>query len=321
MMKLEEMKYFIEIADSGSINQASKTLFIAQPALSRMISSLENELGFKLLERSKNGVRLTNEGKKVYTDCKQILALYLECSNHWEQIAYKSNIQASPLTISLFALPMMCNNTMNQVILDITHQYPRIRLKLFEHQLPDILDTALKHQPSIILSHYNIQTKDEVYTFARTHDMKVIPLFDDEYCLFAKRDNPLTQQLISDNNLRKFILLTYSYHNAEDEQVPSLKAYGLPDIKKFFDRTILLSNLHEMLQLTATTDAVTVTANRLIQSSSLIKSGQIVPLQYKLPLLPITYFILTSQTPTLEEKIVLQTIIKHFSQLAQFPLH
>lgn len=58
-MKLEEMKYFVEIVKARSINQASKTLFVAQPALSRMLTALEKELGFPLLERSKHGITPT----------------------------------------------------------------------------------------------------------------------------------------------------------------------------------------------------------------------------------------------------------------------
>ncbi len=58
-MRLEDMKYFIEIVKARSINGASKTLYVAQPALSRSIAAMEKELGFPCLERSKHGVTPT----------------------------------------------------------------------------------------------------------------------------------------------------------------------------------------------------------------------------------------------------------------------
>lgn len=62
MANLRQIRYFLTVADLGSFTQAAATLFVAQPALSRQIAQLEEELGFALFEREPRGVRLTPAG-------------------------------------------------------------------------------------------------------------------------------------------------------------------------------------------------------------------------------------------------------------------
>lgn len=60
-MRLEQFESLIEIANSNSISIAAQNLYISQPALSRSIKGLEDELGVPLLSRTVDGVRLTPE--------------------------------------------------------------------------------------------------------------------------------------------------------------------------------------------------------------------------------------------------------------------
>jgi LysR family nitrogen assimilation transcriptional regulator len=65
-LELRQFKYFLSIADSGSLSRAALQLHVAQSALSRQLSELEAELGTQLLLRSRNGVVLTDSGKVFY---------------------------------------------------------------------------------------------------------------------------------------------------------------------------------------------------------------------------------------------------------------
>lgn len=62
MPSLKQIRYFLTVSDLGSFTQAAAKLFVAQPALSRQIALLEDELGFLLFEREPRGVRLTPAG-------------------------------------------------------------------------------------------------------------------------------------------------------------------------------------------------------------------------------------------------------------------
>src|SRR5215510_5853128 len=64
-MDTHRLKYFLRIADEGSINRAASVLGIAQPALSRQVRLLEEDLGVTLFRRTARGVQLTEEGERL----------------------------------------------------------------------------------------------------------------------------------------------------------------------------------------------------------------------------------------------------------------
>ena len=72
-MDLRDLRYFVVIADCGSILAASEQLHIAQPSLSIRIKGLEQELGVSLFERRPRGVTLTSEGHELLAHARQIL--------------------------------------------------------------------------------------------------------------------------------------------------------------------------------------------------------------------------------------------------------
>ena len=72
-MKLNQLKYFLKIAELGGVSAAARELFIAQPALSHQIASLEKELGSPLFIRGAKGVQLTAAGEKLVHHAQLIL--------------------------------------------------------------------------------------------------------------------------------------------------------------------------------------------------------------------------------------------------------
>lgn len=82
-MKLEQLSYVIEIANTGSFSQAAKNLYIAQPSLSRSIKQLEEEIGYPLFIRKSNGVIPTEEGleligraRLIYRECQELSHIF-----------------------------------------------------------------------------------------------------------------------------------------------------------------------------------------------------------------------------------------------------
>lgn len=61
-MELRQLRYFTVVAKLGSISQAAQELHIAQPALTRQIQKLEEDVGVILLERTGRGVKPTDAG-------------------------------------------------------------------------------------------------------------------------------------------------------------------------------------------------------------------------------------------------------------------
>ncbi|GAB4061618.1 nitrogen assimilation transcriptional regulator NAC [Uliginosibacterium sediminicola] len=72
-MNLKRLKYFVKIVDIGSLTQAADVLFIAQPALSQQLATLEGEVRQQLLVRTQRGVTPTEAGKVLYRHAQLIL--------------------------------------------------------------------------------------------------------------------------------------------------------------------------------------------------------------------------------------------------------
>jgi DNA-binding transcriptional LysR family regulator len=73
MMELRQLRYFIAVAEELSFSRAVEKLHVSQPPLSRQIRDLEAELGVKLLDRNRQGVRLTRLGKGILAKARGLI--------------------------------------------------------------------------------------------------------------------------------------------------------------------------------------------------------------------------------------------------------
>src|SRR5215813_4694985 len=73
-MELRHLRYFLVVGEVLNFTKASARLRIAQPALSRQMQDLEDEIGVDLLKRSPRGVTLTAEGKLFLEEARSVLS-------------------------------------------------------------------------------------------------------------------------------------------------------------------------------------------------------------------------------------------------------
>jgi len=90
-MQTKHFDYVREIAHCGSITKAAENLWMSQQALSRILESIENEIGFKIFERTNKGVIATSKGEKVLRDFERIIGIMQSWAQHREE-KYKVNI-------------------------------------------------------------------------------------------------------------------------------------------------------------------------------------------------------------------------------------
>ena len=72
-MDIRQLRYFVQIVESGSLSKASRQLYIAQPALSQQLAKLEDQVGKPLLHRSSKGVSPTENGLALYHHARFML--------------------------------------------------------------------------------------------------------------------------------------------------------------------------------------------------------------------------------------------------------
>ncbi|NWD80033.1 LysR family transcriptional regulator [Pseudomonas reactans] len=86
MISTRQLRYFVEIADSGSFSAAAERLFVAQSALSRQIKELETQLQTPLFERTARQPRLTAAGEAFYPRARNLLNELLKASEMATQV-------------------------------------------------------------------------------------------------------------------------------------------------------------------------------------------------------------------------------------------
>ncbi|NMX80976.1 MULTISPECIES: LysR family transcriptional regulator [Pseudomonas] len=86
MISTRQLRYFVEIADSGSFSAAAERLFVAQSALSRQIKELESQLHTPLFERTARQPRLTAAGEAFYPRARNLLSELLKASDLATQV-------------------------------------------------------------------------------------------------------------------------------------------------------------------------------------------------------------------------------------------
>jgi DNA-binding MarR family transcriptional regulator len=72
-LELRHLRYFLAVGEASSFTKAAAQLRVAQPALSRRVQDLEDEIGVDLLRRSPRGVTLTAEGKLYLEEVRELL--------------------------------------------------------------------------------------------------------------------------------------------------------------------------------------------------------------------------------------------------------
>src|SRR5688572_33421721 len=72
-MTLTELKYLVAVADEQHFGRAAERSFVSQPSLSAAIKNVEEELGVRVFERSKRGVKLTEVGEEIVAQARRTL--------------------------------------------------------------------------------------------------------------------------------------------------------------------------------------------------------------------------------------------------------
>ncbi len=137
MMDLRSIQYFVRVADLGSLTRAALHLHVAQPALSRHIRRLEDEMGVALFSRSSRGVRLTDSGQMLYEHAQRILR---DVERTRDEIRAMGGTPSGKVVLGV--PPTLCPILVPRLIGRVRRESPGVDLKIvegFSTQLQDWL--------------------------------------------------------------------------------------------------------------------------------------------------------------------------------------
>ncbi|MGE5793094.1 MAG: LysR family transcriptional regulator [Bacteroidota bacterium] len=133
-MELRRVRTFVAVAEEGSVSKAALRLHITQPALSRQVRDLQDELGVRLFDRVGRGLVLTAEGEQLLGDCRTLLR---NAAALTERATLLRGGDAGTLKIA--ASPVQIEAVLSTFLNRYTHRYPSVQVKLVEAVGPDIL--------------------------------------------------------------------------------------------------------------------------------------------------------------------------------------
>lgn len=130
-MEIRVLQYFLEVAEQENITKAAEVLHITQPALSRQLANLEDELGKKLLVRGKQKTTLTEEGRLLQKRAQEINSLVHKTK---EEIQSDNDQISGPICIGCAETRGM--NLLLQLQKEILLSHPNVCLHLYDgHEL------------------------------------------------------------------------------------------------------------------------------------------------------------------------------------------
>lgn len=137
-MNINQIRYFLDVAETGSINQSALNLYISPQGLSRSIAQMEKGLGFNLFTRSNRGMVLTDEGKDFMAPAREILEAYQQFGRKVSALSSRSpswtteslNLQVPPL--------LTISDQLGRLLASIEEMFPNLRIDVTERNSFDI---------------------------------------------------------------------------------------------------------------------------------------------------------------------------------------
>lgn len=180
-MTTKQMDCALELSGTLNFSRAAENLFISQPSLTYQIQCLEDEIGFRLFERSGKGAELTPAGMSFCTELRRIRTELKAAVERGQNVSSKYSESLNiciPMRSCIYFLPQIMQqfeSAMPHVALNIRFIYGEERLDHFLRREYDIL----------------FARESELRRFS---SVRIVPLFDSHFYMILRKDDPLAER-------------------------------------------------------------------------------------------------------------------------------
>ncbi|MDF7671209.1 LysR family transcriptional regulator [Orbaceae bacterium ESL0721] len=184
-MKLQQLRYVLEIARAGSINEAAKNLYITQPTLSTAVKELESEFNIEIFLRTSKGVSPSVDGVEFLGYAKQVL----DQADLLNQ-RYSNNEPSKQLCcISTQHYAFAVNAFVNLIKKNHTDEY---EFTLRETKTYDIINDVANLRSEVGILYINEFNQKVILRLLKDHRLTFNPLFDARPHVFISTHHPLS---------------------------------------------------------------------------------------------------------------------------------
>ncbi len=191
-MRMEDLRYLIRVAEIGSISQTAESCYITQQGLSRIISSLEKELGVRLFHRSGNRILLTDVGEVVVARARELDTMYQRMLS---DISRNTSDREGrpPVDYHIYTTQLICATLLPKVLSALNLRYPGINLNVEELHPPEIADSVDFTENSVGI--ISISTFHQAESLRLTNGELVFDrYFEDDLMLGVAEHSPLARR-------------------------------------------------------------------------------------------------------------------------------
>ncbi|MEV8630140.1 LysR substrate-binding domain-containing protein [Streptosporangium sp. NPDC051023] len=154
-MQLQQLAYFVAVADSRHFTQAAERMRVAQPSLSKQIRALEADLGAPLFSRARGNVTLTAAGEALLPLARRMLA---DAETARREVGELAGLRRG--RVRLGATPSLCAGLMADALARFHREYPGIELLVEEGGSRDLVRVLARGQLDLALIIMPLQSDD-----------------------------------------------------------------------------------------------------------------------------------------------------------------
>ncbi len=152
-MELRQLRYFVAVADAGSISGAARKLGVSQPTVSDRISSLESKVNTNLFERRSRGMKLTFAGCHLLRRARRIVADVDYVLNHTERVA---RVEVGTLPLGFYT--SLASGPLRDTLKAFQNASPDVSLELHEGNPTELLAALREREIDLAITVLDVST-------------------------------------------------------------------------------------------------------------------------------------------------------------------
>ena len=236
-MTLTQLRYIITVANSGSMSEAARSLFIAQPSLSASVKELETEIGMELFRRTNRGISITPEGEEFIGYARQVVEQYeLMESKYVDQTKVKKKF-----SVSMQHYTFAVNAFMEMVKQFGMDEY---EFAIRESRTYDVIEDVSNFKSEIGILYVNDFNRKVLEKIFKERDLEFHEILNCHIYVYISKNHPLAnKKLITLQELQDYPCLSFDQGNNNSfyfaEEV--LSTYDYKQLIKANDRATMLN--------------------------------------------------------------------------------
>ena len=185
-MNIQQLRYVVAIANSGTFREAAEKMYVSQPSLSISVRDLEKELGFKIFRRTSSGTFLTRRGMEFYEKAQELVKGFDVFQNQYANPEEEKDE---------FSIASQHYDFLPPTITAFSQQYPDYKnFRIFESTTVQILDEVAQGHSEIGIIYLNNQNQKGVMQRIEKLGLEVIELIHFQTHIYLREGHPLAKK-------------------------------------------------------------------------------------------------------------------------------